>query len=112
MKDSRWMVIANPEAGSGKVAKDWTIIAELLKEKGISFDYLFTDHKYHSIELMNSSIKKGYKNFIAVGGDGATQFSFFRFYRNSIGCGCVTECFNVIVKIGTKNSFVKTFRPR
>ncbi len=107
MKDSRWMVIANPEAGSGKVAKDWTIIAELLKEKGISFDYLFTDHKYHSIELMNSSIKKGYKNFIAVGGDGTIHEVINGiFFQQDVPHDEMTLA---VIPAGSGNDWIKTF---
>ncbi len=107
MKDSRWMVIANPEAGSGKVAKDWTIIAELLKEKGVSFDYLFTEHKYHTIELMNASIKKGYRNFIALGGDGTIHEVINGiFFQKDVPHDEMTLA---VIPAGSGNDWIKTF---
>lgn len=70
MNTTNWMVIANPKAGSNKVAQEWPIISDLLVKHGISFDVLFTKHKFHSIELTVKAIKEGYRKFISVGGDG------------------------------------------
>lgn len=70
MNISKWMVIANPKAGANKVAQDWPIISDLLTKYGISFDVMFTKHKFHSIELTVKAIKEGYRKFISVGGDG------------------------------------------
>lgn len=67
---TKWMVIANPKAGANKVAQEWPIISDLLTKHGISFDVLFSEHKYHSIELTVKAIKDGYRKLIALGGDG------------------------------------------
>ncbi|RPH32213.1 MAG: diacylglycerol kinase family lipid kinase [Bacteroidales bacterium] len=66
----RWYVIINPLAGSGKGRTDWPLIESLLKAKGIDFDFAFTTHKYHSVELTVNAINQGYKKLVAVGGDG------------------------------------------
>lgn len=66
----RWYAIINPQAGSGKGKTDWPQIESLLKVNGIDFDFVFTTHKYHSVELTVNAINRGYKRLIAVGGDG------------------------------------------
>jgi len=66
----RWYVIINPQAGSGKGKTDWPQIERLLRSKGIDFDSVFTEFKYHAVELTVNAINLGYKRLIAVGGDG------------------------------------------
>jgi YegS/Rv2252/BmrU family lipid kinase len=66
----KWYAIINPLAGSGKGKTDWPQIESLLKVNGIDFDFVFTTHKYHAVELTVNAINQGYKKLIAVGGDG------------------------------------------
>ncbi len=66
----KWIAIINPNAGKGKGEKDWKKISSLMREKDISFEAVFTEKKYHAIELTEKYIKENYWNFIIVGGDG------------------------------------------
>lgn len=68
-----WIAIVNPNAGSGRVSKEWPLLSNLLKEKGVSFDEVYTTHRYHAVELVVSAIKKGFRNIISVGGDGTVH---------------------------------------
>lgn len=65
-----WMVIVNPKAGSGRGLKDWPIISNQMFNSGLHFSCVFTEHKYHAIELTVKAINDGYRNIVAVGGDG------------------------------------------
>ena len=65
-----WMVIVNPKAGSGRGLKDWPIISNQMYSSGLHFTCLFTEHKYHATELTVKAINDGYRNIVAVGGDG------------------------------------------
>ena len=65
-----WMVIVNPKAGSGRGLKDWPIISNQMYSHGLHFTCLFTEHKYHAMELTVKAINDGYRNIVAVGGDG------------------------------------------
>ena len=69
MSDS-WKVIVNLKAGSGKCDRDWPAIKDLLEKLGVVFSFDITEYKYHAIELVRKAIHEGYRNFIAVGGDG------------------------------------------
>ena len=64
------MVIVNPKAGSGRGLKDWPIISNQMYNSGLRFTCVFTEHKYHAIELTVKAINDGFKNIVAIGGDG------------------------------------------
>jgi len=42
----------------------------LLNKYDIHYSHAFTEYKYHAVELTVQAIVKGYRNIIAVGGDG------------------------------------------
>lgn len=67
---SRWLAIVNPVAGSGKGLTDWPEISRLLRHSDIAVDPVFTEHKYHGIELTVEGVNRGYRKIIVVGGDG------------------------------------------
>lgn len=65
-----WMVIVNPNAGSGKGRKDWDRISALLEKENIPFCSKFTMEKGQAAEFTGDAIKEGYRKIISVGGDG------------------------------------------
>jgi YegS/Rv2252/BmrU family lipid kinase len=65
-----WFVIVNPRAGGGKGEVDWPLIKGLLTKEGIAFGFALTEHKHHAVELTVKAINSGYRQLIAVGGDG------------------------------------------
>lgn len=71
--NNAWIVIVNPTSGSGKGLQDWPIISNMMYSKGLHFTCLFTQHKYHAVELTVNAIKDGYRNIVAVGGDGTVH---------------------------------------
>ncbi len=70
MDTSEWIAVVNPKAGGGKVAEQWPILSNKLKEQGVNFDEVFTTHRYHAVELVIAALRKGFRKFISVGGDG------------------------------------------
>lgn len=70
MPGNLWMVIVNPKAGSGRGLKDWPIISNQMYNSGLRFTCVFTEHKYHAIELTVKAVNDGFRNIVAVGGDG------------------------------------------
>ena len=65
-----WMVIVNPKAGSGRGLTDWPIISNQMNKAGIDFSCVFTEHKYHGVELTVKAVNDGYRKIVAIGGDG------------------------------------------
>lgn len=70
MNQDSWLVIVNPKAGSGRGLKDWPTISNQMYDSGLSFTCVFTAHKFHAIELTVQGVNKGFRNILAVGGDG------------------------------------------
>lgn len=70
IRDNRWFVIVNPNAGKRKGEKDWPEISALLTEAGFDYSYEFTSHRDHAITLTRKYIEDGYRRIIVVGGDG------------------------------------------
>lgn len=66
----KWFAIVNPISGKGKGLLDWPMVSKLLRDNGIMPDFVFTEHRYHAIELTVEAISKGYRRIMAVGGDG------------------------------------------
>jgi YegS/Rv2252/BmrU family lipid kinase len=69
-ESEQWMIIVNPNAGRRRIAKDWDKIQRHCVKAGLQFQSEFTKHKDHATEITAMSITQGYRNFIAVGGDG------------------------------------------
>lgn len=68
-----WLVIVNPKAGSGRGLKDWPVISNQMYNSGLQFTCVFTEHKYHAVELTVQGVRKGYRHILAVGGDGTVH---------------------------------------
>ena len=66
MSDTSWIAVINPNAAGGKVAREWPVLSNLLKDKGFVFEEMFTTHRYHAVELVIYALKRGFRNFISV----------------------------------------------
>ncbi len=62
--------IVNPVAGALSTKKKWPLISSLLKHLGIRFDFQYTEGVGHAIELAKDAASNGYRQVVAVGGDG------------------------------------------
>jgi YegS/Rv2252/BmrU family lipid kinase len=70
MKPDKWMAIVNVFAASKKAGSVWKMVAAYLEEAGVSYKAEFTGGKYNATELSRKAAGRGYRKFIAVGGDG------------------------------------------
>lgn len=103
-----WFVIINPASGNGSVNKKWTKIKQLLNAYQFDFDYAFTMHQKHSVEIVQQAIGNGFVNIISVGGDGTLHNIV-----NGIMLQSKMPSTNIIVgviPIGTGNDWIKTHR--
>lgn len=107
MMENKWLVIINPNAGSRKGGRDWPQIHKLLSDKGIAFDYAFSEYHRHAIKLTRQAIENGCRQLIAVGGDGTINevvngiFSQNKVPTTDIMLGAIT--------IGTGNDWGRMF---
>ena len=71
--DTVWFAVVNPHAGSGKMLSLWKNAEERLRHRGITCEYHTTGNRHHATELACSAARKGFRRFIAAGGDGTVH---------------------------------------
>lgn len=107
VNNNAWMVIVNPKAGSGKGLKDWPIISNQMYNSGLRFTCLFTEHKYHAIELTVKAIKDGFRNIVAIGGDGTVhEVVNGIFIQKAVP---TTEISLAVIPAGTGNDWIRMY---
>jgi diacylglycerol kinase (ATP) len=65
-----WAIIVNLTAASGKCKGNWPEIHSALKQSALKFSCYFTENIGHASRITSDLLLKGYKKFVAVGGDG------------------------------------------
>jgi YegS/Rv2252/BmrU family lipid kinase len=68
-KKNKYMLIVNPEAGSGKTMKVLPQIENILRTKKIEYEFHFTQEPKHATELVKE-IGNKFDVLVAIGGDG------------------------------------------
>ncbi|MCD4730776.1 MAG: diacylglycerol kinase family lipid kinase [Bacteroidales bacterium] len=103
----QWLVIVNPNAGQRKGEKDWLDISRNLKDANINFREIFTKHKEHAISITTRNIKKGFRKFIVVGGDGTmNEVVNGIFFQKNIP---TSEFLLAMIPVGTGNDWCRMF---
>ena len=72
MKDT-WMMIGNPASASATTGDAWNNSVNQLRESGIEVEVCATQHAGHAIDLAKDGAAKGFRKFIAAGGDGTVH---------------------------------------
>jgi len=108
MENRKYLVIANPNAGGGKVKKDWPIIEQILKEKIQDYELLFTEYRHHAIKLVSQKIsEQAFRKIISIGGDGTVnEVVNGIFLQNKIP---TKDIVLGVVMVGTGNDWGKMF---
>ncbi|MFR3487890.1 MAG: acylglycerol kinase family protein [Alistipes ihumii] len=102
----KWFAIVNPVAGSGRGLTDWPLISRLLRERHIVPEYVFTERKYHAIELAVEAVNNGFRKIIVVGGDGTIhEVVNGLFIQKTVP---TTDVLSVIA-VGTGNDWIRMF---
>lgn len=105
--DQVWIVIVNPKAGSGRGLKDWPIISNQMYNSNLKFTCLFTEHKYHAVELTVKAINDGFRNIVAVGGDGTIhEVVNGIFIQKEVK---TTDISLAVIPTGTGNDWIRMF---
>ena len=107
-ENNKWLVVVNPKASVGKSGKDWPQIRQILINEGIEFDDVLTEYPRHAIEIVrNAIVEKGYRKFIAVGGDGTNNEVINGIFTQDTMP--TTEITMAAMPIGTGNDWRRTF---
>lgn len=69
-----FFLIINPAAGGGRVEKMWNEqIKPLVDDQGLKYDFEFTTHSQHAIEIAQTRVNEGYRIICSIGGDGTAN---------------------------------------
>lgn len=101
-----WYIIVNPASGNGKGGRRWPAVEKYLREKGVPFEVVFTEHGGHAVALANNALQSGYKKLAAVGGDGTAH----EVVNGIMGQTALPphEVVFAIIPVGTGNDWIKT----
>lgn len=104
-----WYCIINPHAGSGKTMPQWAIAEKLLTASSVPFKTTLTNYKFHAEKLAYEAAQRGYRKFLAVGGDGSVHEVMNGLVRYAEEAGVAPEEFTLsVIPIGSGNDWIKS----
>jgi YegS/Rv2252/BmrU family lipid kinase len=102
----RFFAIVNPAAGGGKSAKLAGATLSRLREKGLKIDVVASTGPGHAGELAHEAYTQGYRQFLAVGGDGTAHEILNGIFSRHAKPDRIALGF---LPLGTGNSFLRDF---
>jgi|KBSMisStandDraft_5_1062788.scaffolds.fasta_scaffold09274_6 YegS/Rv2252/BmrU family lipid kinase len=102
----RFFAIVNPAAGGGKSAKLAAVTLNRLRESGLHIDIIASASPGHAGDLAHEAHTQGYRNFIAVGGDGTAHEILNGIFSRNANPDRIALGF---LPLGTGNSFLRDF---
>lgn len=107
----RFLAIVNPAAGGGRSAKLAGPALARLREKGLHIDVIASTAAGHAASLAREAHQQGYRQFIAVGGDGTAHEILNGIFAQPNMQSGIAQCriSMGILPLGTGNSFLRDF---
>lgn len=68
-----WAVIINLKSGKKNFRRQMLYLFHQLKKAGIVYEHQFTDFAGHAVLIARKFARKGFRNFLVVGGDGTVS---------------------------------------
>lgn len=111
-----WYAVVNPLAGSGKTLAQWREAESLLYAQGIKYRFVSPESKSDSAASIAKACTRGYRRFIAVGGDGTAHHLLNCIVRYVVTCrekngddSVKLEDFTIaVLPIGSGNDWIKS----
>ncbi len=104
--NERFLAVVNPAAGGGRCGRLAPLALERLRAAGIEFDVARSRGPGHATTLTREAYAKGYRRFIAVGGDGTSYEIVNGLYPEAASGERAALGF---LPLGTGNSFLRDF---
>ncbi|HEY4906059.1 MAG TPA: diacylglycerol kinase family protein [Candidatus Acidoferrum sp.] len=102
----RFFAIVNPAAGGGRSAKLAGPAVARLREAGLHIDVIASTAAGHATQLAKEAFDQGYRQFIAVGGDGTAH----EIVNGVFAAGAAQRRISLgFLPLGTGNSFLRDF---
>lgn len=105
----RFFAIVNPAAGGGRCGRLAPDALERVRQAGIDVEVAQTSRRGEATTLARAAYAKGYRNFLAVGGDGTSYEIVNGLFPEALTQGRPTLGF---LPLGTGNSFLRDFTTR
>lgn len=104
-----WYAIVNPNAGAGRTMPEWQKAEKLFRREAIRYIPVQTKYPGHAVELVCKGAARGFRKFIAVGGDGTAHEvlnGIMTYYESTEGVSLrdFTLC---VLPIGSGNDWIK-----
>lgn len=97
---NKWVFIINPVAGNGYAKTLIPKLEEMIRKYNLVAELVYTEKYGHATELSAGYLKKGFRYFIAVGGDGTIN----EVSRPLVN---VKDVITGIIPAGTGNDFIQ-----
>ena len=108
MKDT-FLAVVNPAAGGGRSRKLVAPALDRLRASGIGVDIVETTGPGQGMQIARDGYARGYRKFIAVGGDGTSYEIVNGLFPRDPAAETPTLAF---LPVGTGNSFLREFTDR
>ncbi len=105
----RFLAVINPAAGGGRCGKLASAAVARLRAAGVELDVAESRAPGHATTLAREAYAKGYRRFIAAGGDGTSFEIVNGLFPEAAGGDRVNLGF---LPLGTGNSFLRDFTDR
>jgi diacylglycerol kinase (ATP) len=105
----RFFAVVNPAAGGGRCGELAEAALDRVREAGLGLEIARTSRPGEATELVRAAYGQGFRNFLAVGGDGTSYEIVNGLFPEAISGGRPTLGF---LPLGTGNSFLKDFTSR
>ena len=102
----RFFAIVNPAAGGGRSARLAAATLGRLRDSNIKVDVIASSAPGHASELAREAYTQGYRNFLAVGGDGTAHEILNGIFSENANPDRISLGF---LPLGTGNSFLRDF---
>lgn len=107
--NNKWYMIVNPCSASASNKDAWVDSRKILTDAGLEVDTVSTVYPGHAIELAAEAGAKGYRKFIATGGDGTIHEVMSGLLRYSDKANADLGEFTLaVLPYGTGNDWIKT----
>ena len=111
---SIWYAVVNIFAASKKAGEMWRGAEKRLREDGVQFCCAMTGDHGNAMTLASAACERGYRRFIAVGGDGTVHdvlegiMSFINSCRLAGGNVSLSDFTLAVIPVGSGNDWIKT----
>lgn len=107
--NTRFFAIVNPAAGGGRSGKLAGPALDRVRKSGIDIEVALTSSAGQATELSRAAYSQGFRNFLAVGGDGTSYEIVNGLFPEALTNGRPALGF---LPLGTGNSFLRDFTTR